>query len=346
MGDIKFQYIILALLIFGALILVHECGHYLTARLFGISIREFAIGMGPKILHRSSKKTGIVYSIRLLPIGGFVSMVGEDEESEDKNAFNKKPVWQRIIVTVAGATMNILLGVLVMSILVAFQAQLPSTTISRFYTEDAVSFKSGLQPGDTIIKIDDASVHIANDMVYEIMRKGIEPLDVTVIRNGQTILIKDVVFPTVLENKTLFGNIDFYVAPENKTPANVLKHAVFRSVSTINMIWESLYDLITGRYGVESVSGPVGVTEALGEAAQESVSNLIYMSVVISMNLGVMNLLPLPALDGGRLFFLLLEFIRKKPLKPEIEGYIHFVGLVFLMILMIAITFKDVVNLF
>lgn len=345
MGYIKFQYIILALLIFGVLIFVHECGHYLAARLFKVSIREFAIGMGPKVLRRTSKKTGIMYSLRLLPIGGFVSMVGEDEDSDDENAFNHKPVWQRIIITVAGAAMNILIGILVMGLLVAFQQNLPSTTISRFYTEDAVSHNAGLQIGDTITKIENTTVHIANDMVYEIMRKGIEPLDVTVIRNGQKIVLNDVVFPTTVESGTVFGDIDFYVAPENKTPITVLKHAFFRSISTINMIWESLYDLVTGRYGVESVSGPVGVTEALGEAAQESTSNLVYLSVVISMNLGIMNLLPLPALDGGRLLFQVIELIRRKPVKPEIEGYIHFVGLVLLMILMVVITFKDIMNL-
>lgn len=327
------------------LIFVHECGHYLTARLFKVSIREFAIGMGPKILRRTSKKTGIAYSLRLLPIGGFVSMVGEDEESDDENAFSKKPVWQRIIITVAGAAMNILIGILVMGILVAVQENLPSTTISRFYTEDAVSYNAGLRVGDTVTKIDDTTVHIANDMVYEIMRKGIEPLDVTVIRDGQKIVLNDVVFPTITESGTLFGDIDFYVMPESKTPLTILKHAFFRSVSTINMIWESLYDLVTGRYGVESVSGPVGVTEALGEAAQESTTNLVYLSVVISMNLGIMNLLPLPALDGGRLIFQVIELIRRKPVRPEIEGYIHFVGLVLLMILMVAITFKDIMNL-
>jgi len=344
-GSIKFQYILLALVIFGLLIFVHECGHYLTARLFKVSIREFAIGMGPKIFRRVSPKTGIAYSLRILPIGGYVSMVGEDEDSEDENAFRKKAVWQRIIITVAGAAMNILIGVLVMGLLVAFQTSLPSTTISRFYTDDAVSYTSGLRVGDTVKEIDGTKVFIANELVYEIMRKGIEPLDLTIVRDGKTMVLKDVTFPTLSEGGTTFGDIDFYVLPEAKTPLTVLKHAFFRSVSTINMIWESLYDLITGRYGVESVSGPVGVTEALGEAASEGSTNLVYLSVVISMNLGVMNLLPLPALDGGRLLFQIIELIRRKPVRPEIEGYVHFVGLLLLMILMVAITFKDIMNL-
>ncbi len=348
---IKIQYILLALVIFGFLILIHELGHYLAARLFKVTIHEFAIGMGPVIgigskkLRYTSKKTGIAYSLRLLPIGGYVSMEGEDASSDDENAFNKKPVWQRIIITVAGASMNILIGILVMSLLVVFQQDLPSTTISKFDTETALSYQSGLRLGDKVTKIGNTNVYIANDMVYEIMRNGIEPIDVTVIRNGEKVVIPDVTFPTFTESGTVFGNIDFYVAPENKTPLTVLKHAFFRSTSTIVMIWESLFDLVTGRYGVESVSGPVGVTEALGEAAKEGSTNFIYLAVVISMNLGVMNLLPLPALDGGRLLFQLIELIRRKPLRPELEGYIHFAGLVLLMILMVLITFKDIMTL-
>lgn len=333
------------MLIFGFLIFIHELGHYLCARLFKVSIHEFAIGMGPKLLRRVSKKTGIAYSLRALPIGGYVSMEGEDAQSDDENAFSKKPVWQRIIITAAGAAMNILVGILVMSLLVMFQKDLPSTTITKFESNEAVSYQSGLRLGDKVTKIGNANVYIANDMVYEIMRNGVEPIDVTVIRNGEKVVLPDVVFPTFTDGGTLFGTVDFYVAPEDKTPVTVLKHAFFRSTSTIVMIWESLFDLITGRYGVESVSGPVGVTEALGEAASEGSANLIYLSVVISMNLGVMNLLPLPALDGGRLLFQFIEIIRRKPLRPEVEGYIHFAGLILLMLLMVIITFKDVMTL-
>lgn len=343
---ISIQYIILALLVFGVLIFIHELGHYLAARAFKVSIHEFAIGMGPKLFRRVSKKTGIAYSLRLLPIGGYVSMEGEDAASDDENAFHKKPVWQRIIITAAGAFMNILLGILVMSVLVVFQPDLPSTTISKFDSAEALSYQSGLRVGDEVVKIGGTNVYIANDMIYEIMRNGIEPIDVTVIRNGEKLVLEDVIFPTFTDGGTLFGDIDFYVAPENKTPLTVLKHAFFRSTSTIVMIWESLFDLVTGRYGVESVSGPVGVTEALGEAAKEGSTNFVYLAVIISMNLGVMNLLPLPALDGGRLLFQFIEIIRRKPLKPEVEGYIHFAGLVVLMILMVVITFKDIVTLF
>lgn len=341
--------IVIALFIFGFLIFIHELGHYLTARAFGVSIREFAIGMGPKLFSRCSPKTGIRYSLRALPIGGFVSMVGEDEESEDENAFHRKPVWQRIIVTAAGAFMNLAVGVIVMSLLVMTQDILPSTEIGAFVQhEDGTpnyTQVAGFQVGDKIVEIEGTRVRIANELVYEVMRRGIEPLDVTVLRNGERITMEDVIFPTIVDHGIRYGTVDFKVTPEVKTPAVILKHAVFRSTSTIKMIWESLYDLVNGRYGVESVSGPVGVTKALGEAAESGFDDLIYLAVVISMNLGVMNLLPLPALDGGRLLFQIIELFRRKPVRPEIEGYVHFAGMVMLMILMVVVAVKDIFTL-
>ena len=349
MSPISILYIIPALLIFGILIFIHELGHYLTARAFGVTIHEFAIGMGPKILTKVSEKTGIAYSLRLLPIGGFVSMEGEDGESDDENAFHRKPVWQRIIVTCAGAAMNLIIGILVMFILVAFQQYLPSNEIALIVPDEngfCYAENGGLQIGDRIVEVDGTRVHIADEVVYEVMRKGVEPIDVTVLRGGERITLADVEFPVIVMQGTSFGNVDFKVSVEEKTVGTVLKHAFFRSVSTIKMIWESLYDLVTGRYGAEAISGPVGVTKALGEAAEEGTSDFIYLAVVISMNLGVMNLLPLPALDGGRLLFQLIELIRRKPVDPNIEGYVHFAGLVVLMILMVVIAFKDIASLF
>lgn len=317
--------------------------------MFGVTINEFSIGMGPKILTKKSKKTNISYSLRLFPIGGFVAMEGEDEASEDKNAFSSKPVWQRMIITVAGAFMNVAVGVIVMALLVSFSSDpLPSTTIAQFsYGESGISYaeNAGLKINDRIVSVGKAPVHIGNDMYYEIMRSGIEPLDITVIRDGEKIVIEDVSFPTITEQGTVFGTIDFIVYAEQKTVGTVLKHGLFRSTSTIKMIWESLIDLIRGRYGIDAVSGPVGVTEALGEAAESGASDLIYLAVVISMNLGVVNLLPLPALDGGRLFFQIIELIFRKPVKKEIEGYIHFAGLVILLILSALIAVKDIAGL-
>ena len=336
--------IVFAILIFGLLILIHEGGHFLFARVFRVTVYEFAIGMGPKVLSHTSKKTGIAYSLRLLPFGGFVSMAGEDEDCDDENAFCKKPVWQRMIITAAGAAMNLLVGILVMGILVASAKNLPSTVVYQFM-EDSTSAQYGLMEDDRITAVEGTAVHTANELVYEVMRKGVEPIDITVRRGGKTVVLHDVAFPTITESGETFGNIDFYVYSETKTPLTVLKHGFFRSLSTIKMIWESLYDLITGRYGMNAVGGPVAVTEAMSEAASVGIADLVYLSVVISMNLGIMNLLPLPALDGGRLMFQLIEAIFRRPVPRHIEAYVHFGGIVVLMALMALITFKDIVGL-
>ncbi|MBQ8746644.1 MAG: site-2 protease family protein [Clostridia bacterium] len=338
-------YVILAILIFGLLILIHEGGHFLFARLFKVTVNEFSIGMGPAIFSRKSKKSGILYSLRIVPFGGYVSMAGEDEESEDENAFYKKPVWQRFVITAAGAAMNILAGVLVMTILVSTVMTLGSTEIHSFQEEN-LSAQSGLAVGDRVLKVENTRVHTSNELIYEISRKGYEPIDLTVVRDGKTIVLEDVTFPQVQESGTIFGQPDFYVHAEQKTFGSVLKHSVCISYSTIKMVWESLYDLLTGRYGLSAVSGPVGVTQVMTEAASQSAADFIYLAVVISMNLGVMNLLPLPALDGGRLLFLIIEGIRRKPLSRKVEGYVHFAGFVLLMILMVVIMAKDIVGLF
>ena len=340
-------YIIIAILIFGLLIFIHEGGHFLFARLFKVTVNEFSIGMGPKLVSKKSKKSGISYSLRAFPIGGFVSMAGEDEESDDPNALNKKPVWQRMIIVAAGGVINLVAGILVMFILVFSSTSmgLGSTTVAEF-RDGALSQSSGLKAGDTIVEVEGRNVHIADELVYEIMRLGIEPVDLTVVRDGEKTVIEDVEFPQISEQSVAFGDADFYVYGQERTFTNLVKHSFYRSTYTVRMIWESLYDLVTGRYGIEAVSGPVGVTEALTEAAQTGSYNFIYLVVVISMNLGVMNLLPLPALDGGRLVFLLIEAVRRKPINPKVEGVIHTAGLALLMLLMIFICVKDVIKLF
>lgn len=360
----KILYVILAILIFGLLIFVHEGGHFLFARLFKVSVKEFAIGMGPKIFSKTSKKSGIAYSLRLFPIGGFVSMEGEDEDSDDPNAFNKKPVWQRIIIVAAGAATNIILGMLVMSILV-FNSDILGSTIVAEVKEGTAAYEAGLQVDDVILEVDGADVHIMDELSYQIMRRGIRPIDLTVRRyektegeNGETVIntkkyetitIEDVQFPIDSTEGYSYGLMDFKVYRENIDFPVLVKHSFYRSIYTVRMIWESLIDLVSGRYGMEAVSGPVGVTEALTDAIDTDVktgsNNFVYLAVVISMNLGVMNLLPLPALDGGRLVFLIIEAIRRKPVKPEIEGYIHFAGIVVLMAFMVFICIKDVIGI-
>lgn len=342
--------IIIAIFVFGLLIFIHEMGHFLAARLCKVTVTEFAIGMGPKLVSRVSKKTGTRYSVRAFPFGGFTSMAGEDEESDDPNAFSAKPLWQRFFITAAGSLSNITIGIVLMTLLVIFSGTLASTTIYQFVGFEegttAQSKAEGLLEGDRIVAVDGERVHIANELAYEIMRRGVEDIDITVVRDGKEITVEDVTFPQASSDGITFGSLDFYVYSEHKSFANIVKHAFYRSELTIEMIWESLYDLVTGRYGMEAVSGPVGVTQVLGEAAETGFSDLIYMAVVLSMNLGVMNLLPLPALDGGRLLFLIVELVRGKRVNQNAEAMVHFVGIVILLGLMIVIAFKDIAALF
>ena len=337
------MYIIIAILLFGLLIFIHELGHYITARIFNVAITEFSIGMGPKLISKTSKKTGIAYSIRFLPIGGFVSMVGEDEESDDENAFHKKPIWQRIIVSASGSASNILLGFLVMLILVASTKTLGTVQISAF-TEGATS-NTLLQVDDIIKEVDGYNVHVANELSYFISRYGNEPVDITVERNGEETVLNDVVFPTTVQSGVLFGMTDFKVYPAEKNFGTIVKNGFFQAILTIRTVFDSLFDLVTGTYGVEDLSGPVGVVKVISTSAKTNSYQLWYIFVLLAMNLGIMNMLPFPALDGGRILMLLVELVIRRPVNKKVEGYINLVGMIILFAFMAFITVKDIFQL-
>ncbi len=350
----KVLYILVALIVFAILILSHELGHYISARIFHVKIHEFSVGMGPKIFKKTSKKTDIKYSVGILPIGGYVSMAGEDEESDDENALNKKAPWQRLIIIISGAAINLICGFIIMFILMSVtKDSLGSTEVGRMYTDEErasygyeiSSASSGLSVGDEIIAVNGKKVHIAAELGYEIMRNGIDTVELTVKRNDEKITL-DVDFPVTVTSGQYVGMLDFYVLRDGDGFGDILRHGFYRSVLTVRMVWESLFDLVTGRFGIEAVSGPIGVTTQISEAAQSSFLDLIYLAVVISINLGVINLLPLPALDGGRAVFVLLEMIRRKPIPVKAEGLVHFIGIVILMAFMLLISLKDIVSLF
>jgi len=395
-----FLYLLLTLALLSVMVVIHELGHFLFAKLFRVTVLEFSVGMGPAIFttRKKSKKSfgnsketlnistsfhyddeelntdqlseieasdsdqaidnnggKTVFSVRALPIGGYVSMAGEDEASEDKNAFCNKPVWQRFIITIAGAVMNILLGIICMFTLVGIESAqhgfLASNTIGEFIDGSVSNVesehnKNPLKVGDTVIKVDGVRVHTGNELVYEIMNSGYEPVDLVVIRGGKELLLEDVVFPVEETSGAKFGSYDFKIYKEDANFGNILKHAVFRSFSTVKVIIDSLVDLIGGRYGAEAVSGPIGMAGAVGEATKAGFTSILYLFTLITMNLGIFNLLPLPALDGGRLIFLAIEGICRKPVKKEIEQTINTVGIMLLMALMLFITVKDIFNLF
>lgn len=460
----NFWYILLALFIFGALIFIHELGHFIVARLCGVKVLEFAIGMGPKILSWKSKKSGTVYSIRLLPIGGFVSMLGEngmevvqggqpkaeeenaeaasedsffvtsDEESEKaedviqlteeeaKHAYCNQSVWKRILISLAGPAMNVILGFVLMFVMVVASGHdsLATNQVGGFYveytaedsengfqkgdnlysingervysyqhledkvkegladgleivvlrwnqdgtdveyvtlnvslTEDdlnsftaSLSENSGLRINDTILKVNSVSVHTYNELAYEIMNQGYQPLTLTVLRDGEKKVLTDVIVPSEESEGVVLGNVDFIPYRELSFDfPTILKHTWFRSVSTVKMVFDSLGGLFSGRYGVEAVSGPVGITKTISDAAQMGMLNVLYLVTVISINLGVMNLLPFPALDGGHLLIYIIEAIRRKPMKKELEGVINFIGLIILLSLAVIIMIKDIIAL-
>lgn len=341
------QTVIIAIFVFGFLIFIHEFGHYIFARIFKVTITEFSIGMGPKLVWYDSKKTGIKYALSAIPIGGYVAMVGEDGESDDPNAFNKKPAWQRLIITVAGATVNIIAGFIAIIILASL-VNIGGTEVAAFPETDFTvsSQDSGLMVGDEIVKIGGNRVSILDELSYEIMRHGHEPVDVTVIRDGKEVVLKDVVFPVNEEQGTKVGVMDFQVYAVEKNVGRVLGYSVSKSVLIVRMCWESIFDLITGRYSVGAVSGPIGIGEVIGEAASQGAAPLLSIAALISINLGVMNLLPIPALDGGRTLLILIEMITRKKLPAELEAKINAISLAILLGLSAIIMVKDVIGLF
>lgn len=342
-------YIIIALLVIGLLTLIHEFGHFICARIFKVPVEEFSIGMGPSIFSRKSRKSGTKYGIRLFPIGGFVSMEGENGTSENPNAFNNINPWKKILITIAGPLVNIIFAFIVMFFIVISSKTLVSTTIGQF-NDDALS-KGKLMIGDEIVKVGKTHVYTGREVVYEIMNQGDEAIDITVVRNGESVVVEDVVFPTIQESGVWFGRIDFKLytlnSLENVNFFDYLSQSFHMSLSAFKMVWDSLIGLITGRFGLQAVSGPVGMTGVIGQAAQNGFSSLMYLVVVISMNLGVFNLLPIPALDGGHLVFHLIDALAgRKVVKKETEDMIHTVGIMILFLLMILISFKDVFSLF
>lgn len=336
-------YIIIALVVFGVLIFLHEFGHFFTAKLCGVKVNEFAVGMGPALFHVQKGETK--YSLRALPIGGYTAMEGEDGESNDPRAFVNRPVWQRMIVLVAGSFMNVLTGFVIILILVMLANPIASTTVAQF-ADGATSSKTGLQAGDKILSIDGAAVHINVDITLGLIMSNRGKVHMEVLRNDKVVDLPNVQFP--MENDGSGGKImaqDFQVYAQKKSPAMIVSHAFYWTIAMVKLVWVTILQMFTGRYGIKDLSGPVGVTAAMGQAASQSATSLFTLVAMIAVNLGVVNLFPLPALDGGRLLFVIIEGIRRKPVPRKYEGYVHLVGFALLMTLMLFVTFNDIVRL-
>lgn len=337
--------IIASIFVFGLIIFVHELGHFLAARWSGIKVNEFAIGMGPAILKK--EKNGTLYALRAFPIGGYCAMEGENEESEDEHSFGKAPIGKRILVIVSGAILNLVLGFIVIIILTASNDLIPTRTIHSF-VDNSVTEASGLQVGDTIVSLNGRKMYCSDDIFYELVRIKGKYTDVEVVRNNKRILLEDVEF-SVTETKDGINEIDqdFYLLGiKDKNVFNVTKEAALNTVSITRLIFVSLLDLITGNVPINQLSGPVGIIEVIGQAASVSFSSLLYILSVITINLGAMNILPFPALDGGRLLILLIELVTKKRMNQKAEAIIHVIGFVILIGLMLFVTYSDITKLF
>ncbi|MBE6759032.1 MAG: RIP metalloprotease RseP [Ruminococcaceae bacterium] len=423
--------VVIAVVLFMLVILIHELGHFFFAKLFKVKVNEFAIGMGPRLF--GWRKGETEYSVRLIPIGGYCAMEGEDEESSDQRAFNRAKVWKRIIIVVAGAVFNIILGLVFMVIIQSQQDLYASNTISGFYpsavsasdytdalaqdsdkvfycylehydrttgeqsverfemvknegdetvtgmegitwqqlldegyqpgviqTADkgtnchilrqATSSYTGLRTGDTIYSVNGSRALCFNDAYFEMAIDQDNTVDMVVIREGEKVELKGVAFDRSAQG---YSVLDFTVQPVEQTFGSVISQTFLESQYMVRSVYKSLFMLITGSVPVSEMSGPIGIASAIGEVASvgfkssfmDGVNNILYLMALITFNLGIVNLLPLPALDGGRLIFLIVEAIRRKPVPPKYEGIVHMIGFALLMALMVFIAFNDISKL-
>lgn len=339
--------VLVAILFFGLLIFFHELGHFTFAKLFKVQVNEFAMGMGPTLF--KFKKGETKYALRLFPIGGFVSMEGEDEESENERAFCKKPAWQRFIIVAAGGVVNLIMGAIIVAVMLS-QSNLIGLPQIHSFEENSVSSQY-LQAGDEIKKINGKRVYSEYDLSFLMARDKDGIIDFTVEREGEKVELNGVPFQTIKkQDGTITIIYDFIIRGVEPGFLSVTKNAVLESVSIGRIVWISLLDLVTGQYGLSDLSGPIGTVSYIADAAQIATQQTDYtylftLMAMIAINIGLFNLLPLPALDGGRLFFLAIEFVFRKPVPAKYEGWVHAVGMVLLLLLMAVISLSDILRL-
>ena len=368
-----------AVFVFSAVIAIHEFGHFIVAKFCGVQVNEFSIGMGPVLLKKMHK--GTQYSLRALPVGGFVALEGEEspesqqaqadrEEPESGDAapeteqpdlpgvpsdaeekpvgipLSEAPVWQRLLVMVAGAVMNFVLGFVVMVILIAAQNE-PITSKVIYKIEDgALCGQTGLQAGDKVLAVNGRRCFVANDMLYELTRTEDYAASFTVLRDGEKVELPRVQFDTWQDdNGETHMSLGFTVYGIRKTPLNVLREAGNSVLYYGRIIFTSLADLLRGRESINDLSGPVGIVTAIGQAASYGWQDLLELLVLITVNLGIFNLLPFPALDGGKVVFLLIEGVTGHAVPEKIQSGLTLAAFALLFGLMIFATYNDILRL-
>ena len=340
--------IVLAILVFSLIVFIHELGHFLLAKANGIRVDEFSIGMGPRLLSKVKRETR--YSLKLFPIGGSCMMGEDDVEDTSEGSFNSKSVWARISVVAAGAIFNFILAFVFAVIIVGYVGydEPVITGVIEGYSAEA----EGMEVGDRIVRMNGKKINLWREVTYYNMFHAGETVDVIYERDGERQEV------TLVPKKNEEGRYLLGVTSQGKyTKANVLtalQYGFYEVKFWISTTIESLGSLLTGQTGVDQLSGPVGIVDVVDDTYQQSKSygaivvlmQMLNIGILLSANLGVMNLLPLPALDGGRLVFLIIEAIRGKRVAPDKEGMVHFVGMILLFALMIFVLFNDVKRIF
>ena len=330
-----FQTLISFIFVFGIIVFAHELGHFATAKWSGIKIHEFSLGMGPAILKKQGKET--LYSLRAFPIGGYVKMEGEDEASDDPRSFSNKKPWQRLIILAAGATMNFILAY-VLLVIIMFSVGAPSNTIADIVADMPAS-EAGIMADDKIVSIDGKSISSWEQVTSAINQSEGNTLVIEVLRDGQKETFS--ITPVLKEDGS------YAIGIQTKVLKQVDK-AFGMAGDQFKYFFTSIFEFF-GSIGKKDVTGelvgPVGLVNIVGEVSKTGLINLLNLAAYISINLGIVNLLPFPALDGGRIIFVLIEMVMGKPVNREKEGYVHFIGFALLMALMVFLVFKDISRL-
>lgn len=377
--------VVVTIIIFLVLISLHEFGHFAMAKLSGVSVLEFSIGMGPAVFKK--KKGETLYSIRVLPIGGYCKLEGEDEKSDNKRAFGNQKLWKRFLVIAAGAVLNILLGYVIFAVLVGMQDTLPKPRVQSI-EERAYIAQTGIEPGDRIVSINGHRINFYQDISYYLssvseqeeveitVKRGDEKLDFSFLpsyeetriiyeEDGATEItrvngVEEQVYVAYdeetaeiyadkagTEEESARYILGFMPAVEEVTFKNVISEAYYYTIFVVKLVCDALGGLVTGSVGIDQLSGPVGVAAAVDTAVktQYSFQNVLNLVAMLTINLGVFNLLPIPALDGGRILFLLIELIFRKPVPPDKEGLVHTIGMLLLLALAAVILFNDILKL-
>lgn len=346
-------YILAAILVFGVLIAVHELGHFMAAKACGVRVNEFSIGMGPALWRKQKGETQ--YSLRLFPVGGFCAMEGEEEDSDDPTALNNQGFWAKLLIFAAGAAMNFIAGLLIILVLYADAQAFYVPVVSGFADGCPLESADGLQEGDRLLRIDGEKVYVYSDISLLMGLNKTGAFDLQIERNGEVITLRDFTMErreyTDQNGKTYTG-YGLYFGAEEATLGRKLSYSWNNAMDFVRLVRLSLQMLVTGQAGVKDLSGPVGIVSTMTQVGEQAattraaVENIAYLAALIAVNLAVMNLLPLPALDGGKIFFLVINAVSmqlfKKQIPAKYENYIHFAGLILLLALMAVITFSDV----